>query len=86
MSMLYDYLTGSEFIGQWTAMREGFQAFRTSLQKERDDFEKNWKKKQKLLDTIINNSLQISGSIEGISGMESMNWNSLPANNLLLEE
>ena len=78
MTMLYDYLTGSEFVGQWNAMRESFQLFRNTLQKERDDFEKAWKKKQKLLDVIVSNSMQISGSIEGISGMESMNWSALP--------
>jgi hypothetical protein len=75
MVALYDYLTGSEFYAQWNAIRESFQNFRDTLQKERDDFEKNWKKKQKLLDNIINNSLQISGSIEGISGMDSLGWN-----------
>jgi hypothetical protein len=78
MVALYDYLTGSEFISQWNAMRENFQSFRNTLQKERDDFERSWKKKQRLLDTIITNSMQISGSIEGISGMESMNWATLP--------
>lgn len=75
MVALYDYLTGTEFFSQWNAIRENFQNFRDSLQKERDDFEKNWKKKQKLLDNIINNSLQISGSIEGISGLDSLGWN-----------
>lgn len=81
MVMLYDYLTGSEFMGQWNAMREAFSTFRQQLQKERDDFERNWKKKEKLLQVIVNNSLQISGSIEGISGMESMNWSALPEEN-----
>ncbi len=86
MVMLYDYLTGSEFIVQWNTMRESFGAFRQQLQKERDDFEKNWKKKEKMLDLIIKNSLQISGSIEGISGMESMNWTGLAQDtNLLLD-
>lgn len=87
MVMLYDYLTGSEFMGQWNAMRESFRNFRDALQKERDDFEKNWKKKQKLLEVIINNSMQISGSIEGISGMEAMNWTALPgdSSNHLIE-
>ncbi len=88
MVALYDYLTGSEFGSQWAAMRENFQAFRATLQKERDDFERSFKKKQRLLDTIITNSMQISGSIEGISGMESMNWATLPdgaANNGYLE-
>jgi hypothetical protein len=86
MVMLYDYLTGSEFMVQWNTMRESFGAFRQQLQKERDDFEKNWKKKEKMLDLIIKNSLQISGSIEGISGMESMNWTGLAQDaNLLLD-
>ncbi|MBS1630786.1 MAG: DUF2130 domain-containing protein [Bacteroidetes bacterium] len=75
MVALYDYLTSSEFMAPWNTMRESFQNFRNQLQKERDDFEKNWKKKEKMLDMIIKNSLQISGSIEGISGIESMNWN-----------
>jgi hypothetical protein len=74
MVALYDYLTSSEFMAPWNTMRESFQSFRGQLQKERDDFERNWKKKEKMLDMIIKNSLQISGSIEGISGIDSMNW------------
>jgi hypothetical protein len=74
MVALYDYLTSSEFMTPWNTMRESFQSFRGQLQKERDDFERNWKKKEKMLDMIIKNSLQISGSIEGISGIDSMNW------------
>ncbi len=74
MVALYDYLTSTEFMAPWNTMRESFQSFRGQLQKERDDFERNWKKKEKMLDMIIKNSLQISGSIEGISGIDSMNW------------
>ena len=84
MVMLYDYLTGSEFMSQWNNMRDSFRKFRATLQKEREDFEKNWKKKEKLLEVIINNSLQISGSIEGISGMERMDWTALPEENSLM--
>lgn len=78
MVMLYDYLTGSEFMSQWNAMRDTFRKFKAVLQKERDDFEKNWKKKEKMLELIVNNSMQISGSIEGISGQHNMDWNALP--------
>jgi hypothetical protein len=42
------------------------------LQKERDDFEKNWKKKEKQLELIIQNSLQISGSMQGIAGQNAI--------------
>lgn len=71
MESLYHYLTGQEFMGNWNAMREGFRNLRSLLQREREDFEKNWKKKEKQIDLIIQNSLQISGSIEGIAGQES---------------
>jgi hypothetical protein len=73
MVALYNYLTGQEFVGNWSAIRDGFRNLRNLLQKEREDFERNWKKKEKQLDLIIQNSLYISGSIEGISGMENIN-------------
>ncbi len=75
MVMLYDYLTGIEFGGQWAALRDGFKNLRNILQKERDDFEKNWKKKEKMLDAIIQNSLQITGSLEGIAGLNAISMN-----------
>ncbi len=75
MVMLYDYLTGVEFGGQWAALRDGFKNLRNILQKERDDFEKNWKKKEKMLDAIIQNSLQITGSLEGIAGLNAISMN-----------
>ena len=73
MVALYNYLTGQEFVGNWNAIREGFRQLRTMLQKEREDFEKNWKKKEKQIELIIQNSLHISGSIEGIAGQDSIN-------------
>ena len=72
MVSLYNYLTSQEFVGNWNAMREGFRNLRGMLQKEREDFEKNWKKKEKQIELIIQNSLHISGSIEGIAGQDSI--------------
>ena len=72
MVALYDYLTGQEFVGNWNAIRTGFRQLRTLLQKEREDFEKNFKKKEKQVEMIIQNSLHISGSIEGIAGQDSI--------------
>lgn len=72
MVALYHYLTSHEFVNNWNAMREGFRNLRTMLQKEREDFEKNWKKKEKQVELIIQNSLHISGSIEGIAGQDSI--------------
>ncbi len=73
MVALYDYLTSHEFVGNWNAIRTGFGQLRSLLQKEREDFEKNFKKKEKQIDLIIQNSLHISGSIEGIAGQDSIN-------------
>ncbi len=72
MVALYHYLTSHEFVNNWNAMREGFRNLRGMLQKEREDFEKNWKKKEKQVELIIQNSLHISGSIEGIAGRDSI--------------
>jgi len=73
MVALYNYLTSHEFVGNWNAIREGFRSLRGMLQKEREDFEKNWKKKEKQIEMIIQNSLHISGSIEGIAGQDTIN-------------
>ena len=81
MAALYDYLTGREFMGNWNAVREGFRSLRQLLVKEREDMEKNFKKKEKQIEMIIQNSLHISGSIEGIAGLDSVNMQLLDDNN-----
>ncbi len=70
MVAMYNYLTSHEFVGNMNAMREGFKGLRSMMQKEREDFEKNFKKKEKQIELIIQNSLHISGSVEGIAGQE----------------
>jgi hypothetical protein len=73
MVAMYNYLTSHEFIGNMNAMREGFRGLRSMMQKEREDFEKNFKKKEKQIELIIQNSLHISGSVEGIAGQDLIN-------------
>lgn len=73
MVAMYDYLTSQEFVGNMTAMREGFGNLRNMMLKEREDFEKNYKKKEKMIELIIQNSLHISGSVEGIAGQDLIN-------------
>ncbi len=73
MVAMYNYLTSHEFIGNMNAMREGFRGLRNMMQKEREDFEKNFKKKEKQIELIIQNSLHISGSVEGIAGQDLIN-------------
>ncbi len=73
MVAMYHYLTSHEFMGNMNAMREGFRTLRNMMQKEREDFEKNFKKKEKQIEMIIENSLHISGSVEGIAGQDLIN-------------
>lgn len=68
MTLLYNYLTSSEFASQWQAIREGFMAMKLSIQKERDAMEKLWKQREKQLEKVLLNAAHVRGSIEGISG------------------
>ena len=82
MVAMYNYLTSHEFIGNMNAMREGFRGLRSLMQKEREDFEKNFKKKEKQIELIIQNSLYISGSVEGIAGQDLINMQLIDGNEI----
>jgi len=77
MHLLYDYLTSSEFAEQWKAIREGFLSMKMSIQKERDAMERLWKQREKQLEKVLLNAAHVRGSIEGISGMNSVDLNLL---------
>lgn len=70
MHAVYDYVTGQEFRRNLQLMRENFRNLQTQLDKEKEDFEKNWQKKKKMIQTIIDNSSHVSGAIEGLSGAD----------------
>ena len=72
MNMLYSYLTSPEFAEQWKAIREGFMNMKLSIQKERDAMERLWKAREKQLEKVLLNATHIRGSIDGISGLESV--------------
>ncbi|MDE1191548.1 MAG: DUF2130 domain-containing protein [Arachidicoccus sp.] len=73
MAMLYDYLTGHEFAGQWKAIVEAFRAMKSSIENERIVMEKLWKKREKQLEKVLLNATHVHGSIEGIAGADSIN-------------
>ncbi len=85
MQMLYSYLTSNEFSEQWRAIREGFMSMRLSIQKERDAMERLWKAREKQLEKVLLNAAHIKGSIEGISGMETVDLNLLEEGATLLD-
>jgi hypothetical protein len=77
MHLLYDYLTSNEFAEQWKAIREGFLSMRNSIQKERDTMERLWSAREKQLEKVLTNAARIRGSIDGISGLDTINLNLL---------
>jgi hypothetical protein len=81
MNAIYNYVTGQEFRRGLQMMRENFRNLQVQLDKEKEDFEKNWQKKRKMIQTIIDNSSHVSGSIEGIAGGDSVDLNLLGEGN-----
>lgn len=77
MTMLYNYMTSPEFAEQWKAIREGFMGMKNLIQKERDAMERIWKAREKQLEKILLNAAHIRGSVDGISGLESVDLNLL---------
>jgi len=75
MVMLYNYLTGSEFVEQWKAISEGFRSMQQSIQQERNAMEKLWKAREKQLEKVLLNAAHIKGSIEGIAGSDAISLN-----------
>jgi hypothetical protein len=86
MSLLYAYLTSNEFSEQWKAIREGFQAMKNSIQKERDAMEKLWKMREKQLEKILLNAAHIKGSVEGISGSNQIDFDLIEGEDMMLLE
>lgn len=77
MTLLYNYLTSTEFSEQWKAIREGFRGMKNSIQKEREAMERLWKAREKQLEKVLLNAVHIQGSISGISGMDTLDLNLL---------
>lgn len=83
MHLLYNYLTSNEFSEQWKAIREGFVSMKMSIIKERTAMEKLWSAREKQLEKILINAAHVKGSIEGISGMDAIDFSLTDEPNLL---
>jgi hypothetical protein len=68
MSLLYNYLTGNEFQMQLKAIVDGFIQMQTELDKERRSLMAAWKRRQKLIDSVLANTTEMYGSLQGIAG------------------
>lgn len=68
MHLLYDFLTSTTFRMQVEAIVEGFSGMKNSLESEKRSMQKIWKVREKQIDQVIENTIDMYGSIRGIAG------------------
>lgn len=68
MHMLYDYLTGNTFRLQVEAIVEGFTQMKADLESEKRAMQSIWKKREKQIDKVTVNTIDMHASIKGIAG------------------
>ncbi|MEX1001299.1 MAG: DUF2130 domain-containing protein [Crocinitomicaceae bacterium] len=85
MQMLYTYLTGNEFKHQVEAIVEGFTSLKSELDREKRAMQRIWKDREKQIDKVIMNTIDLYGSVKGIAGSSVKNIESLDLGNNLLD-
>lgn len=66
--MLYDFLTGNEFRFQVEGIVEGFTQMQADLISEKRRTQSMWKQREKQIEKVISNTINMYGSIRGIAG------------------
>ncbi|OFX23453.1 MAG: hypothetical protein A2033_12025, partial [Bacteroidetes bacterium GWA2_31_9] len=68
MHMLYDYLTNNTFRMQVEAIVEGFTQMKIALDSEKRAMQRIWKEREKQIEKVVTNTIDMYGSIKGIAG------------------
>src|SRR5574344_3156345 len=68
MSLLYSYLTSTEFKMQIEAIVEGFTQMQSDLDSEKRSMQRIWKQREKQIEKVLDNTIGMYGSIKGIAG------------------
>ncbi|MDQ3016061.1 MAG: DUF2130 domain-containing protein [Bacteroidota bacterium] len=68
MHQLYDFLTSNTFRMQVEAIVEGFSSMKIELDKEKRAMQRIWKEREKQIDKVIANTVDMYGSVRGIAG------------------
>jgi hypothetical protein len=68
MGLLYNYLTGTQFRQQLEAIVEGFSTMKSELDREKRAMKKIWKEREVQIEKVIDNTIDMYGSIRGIAG------------------
>ena len=72
MTLLYNYMTGNEFSMQMKAIVDGFMQMQEELNKEKRSIMASWKRRQKTIDSVLMNTTEMYGSLQGIAGSSSI--------------
>jgi len=68
MHLLYDFLTSNTFRMQIEAIVEGFSSMKNALESEKRSMQRIWKERDKQIEKVISNTIDMYGSIRGIAG------------------
>jgi hypothetical protein len=68
MDMLYDFLTSSTFRMEIEAIVEGFTSMKIALDSEKRAMQRIWKEREKQIEKVVTNTIDMYGSIKGIAG------------------
>lgn len=87
MSLLYDFLTSNTFRLQIEAIVEGFTQMQADLDSEKRAMQRIWKMREKQLEKVITNTIDMHGSIKGIAGsaIQDIKQLNMPYTDLLQE-
>ena len=66
--MVYDFLTSNTFRMQVEAIVEGFSSMKEGLESEKRAMQRIWKEREKQIEKVITNTIDMYGSIKGIAG------------------
>ncbi len=70
MSLLYDYLTGTEFRNRFTGVVEAYQDMQQDLEDEKRAMLTAWKRRERQLKRAIENLASFYGDVQGIAGRQ----------------
>jgi hypothetical protein len=68
MSVLYNFLTSSQFKQQMEAIVDGFSNLKSELDKEKRAMQRIWKEREMQIEKVIGNTIDMYASIKGIAG------------------
>lgn len=86
MHMLYDFLTSNTFRMQIEAIVEGFSQMKNDLESEKRSMARIWKQREKQIDKVVTNTIDMYGSIKGIAGNAVQSVKALELDQNLLDE